>query len=179
MQRRSTFEAGGGGRTVRRTAHGAGGYAMQVGPESRELRELLDQHAIERLLKRYASAIDRKDYDRLDDVFAPDAWIDYVEAGGIAGDYPAIKRWLAGVLEPIEEMQHFITNVELEFDGDAARGSTYTLNVNGIRVDGEMQHMIVGAVYVDRFARTPRGWRIVERRESRLCTFGHVFGPPQ
>ena len=152
---------------------------MKDGPQSGELRELLDQHAIERLLKRYASAIDRKQYDRLDAVFTPDAWIDYVEAGGIAGRYPEVKRWLAEVLAPIEEMQHFITNVELEFDGDTATGSTYTLNVNGIRVQGELKHMIVGAVYVDRLTRTTQGWRIVERKESRLCTFGHVFGPPQ
>src|SRR5678816_3748489 len=153
---------------ARSAAHG-GGLTMQEGPESGELRELLDQHAIERLLKRYASAIDRKQYDRLDDVFSADAWIDYRGAGGIAGHYPEIKRWLAEVLAPIEEMQHFISNVELEFDGDAAAGSTYTLNVNGITVDGELKHMIVGAVYVDRFARRPEGWRIVERTESRLC----------
>jgi ketosteroid isomerase-like protein len=146
--------------------------------ESGELRELLDQYAIERLLKRYASAIDRKDYDRLDACFVPDAWIDYRGAGGIAGHYPEVKRWLAEVLAPIEEMQHFIGNVELEFDGDTATGSTYTLNVNGITVDGELKHMIVGAVYVDRFARGPDGWRIVERSERRLCTFGHSFGPP-
>jgi len=151
---------------------------MQEGPESGELRELLDQHAIERLLKRYASAIDRKQYDRLDDVFSADAWIDYRGAGGIAGHYPEVKRWLAEVLAPIGEMQHFISNVELEFDGDAATGSTYTINVNGITVEGELKHMIVGAVYVDRFVRRPEGWRIVERRESRLCTFGHAFGPP-
>ena len=31
---------------------------------------------------------------------------------------------------------------------------------------------MIGAVYVDRFVRRPEGWRIVERRESRLCTFG-------
>src|SRR6187397_2303495 len=74
------------------------GLTMRNEPESGELRELLDQYAIERLLKRYASAIDRKQYDRLDDVFSADAWIDYRGAGGIAGHYPEIKRWLAEVL---------------------------------------------------------------------------------
>ena len=96
---------------------------MRPEPQSGELRELLDQYAIERLLKRYASAIDRKQYDRLDDVFSADFRIDYRGAGGIAGHYPAVTL-LAEVLAPIEE-QHFISNVELEFDGAAATGSTY------------------------------------------------------
>ena len=37
--------------------------------------------------------------------------------------------------------------------------------------------MIVGAQYIDSFARTPDGWRITARREARLCTFGYIFGP--
>jgi hypothetical protein len=43
--------------------------------------------------------------------------------------------------------------------------------------DGVLQHMIVGAQYIDTFVRTPDGWRIMSRREARLCTFGHKFGP--
>ena len=146
--------------------------------DSARLREMLDQFAIEKILKRYASALDLKQYDRLDACFTPDAWIDYVAAGGIAGRYPEIKRWLREVLDPIAEMQHFITNVELDIDGDAATGQTYTLNVNGIRdAKGELRHMVVGAIYVDRFERRAEGWRIAERTERRLCTMGHVFGP--
>jgi 3-phenylpropionate/cinnamic acid dioxygenase small subunit len=151
---------------------------MQDGRERSQLRELHDHFAIEQLLTRYASAIDLKQYDRLDACFAPDAWIDYLAAGGIAGRYPEIKRWLADVLAPIEEMQHFISNVELTIDGDLAAGSTYTLNINGIRdAQGDLQHMVVGAVYLDRLERRAEGWRIVERTERRLCTLGHVFGP--
>jgi ketosteroid isomerase-like protein len=146
----------------------------------RDQREMLDQFRIERLLKRYASAIDAKDYDRLDACFTPDAWIDYTGAGGVAGRYPVIKNWLREVLEPIVEMQHFISNVELEFDGDHATGTTYTCNVNGIRdAAGVVRHMIVGAVYSDCLVRTDEGWRISQRSERRLCTMGHVFGPPE
>ena len=141
-------------------------------------REMADHFEIERLLVRYAAALDQKDYDRLDECFAADARIDYSEAGGIAGRYPEVKAWLREVLDPIEEMQHFITNVDLRCDGDRASGRAYTLNVNGIRdAQGAMQHMVVGAVYIDRFERRAEGWRIVERRETRLCTLGRTFGP--
>ena len=143
-----------------------------------DVQEILDQWAIEKLLKRYARALDDRSFDALDDCFTSDAHLDYTCAGGIAGPYPQAKAWLAEVLPPIAEMQHFITNIEIEVEGDQARGKSYTLNVNGLRLaSGEVKHMIVGAQYIDRFARTPVGWRIVERREERFTTFGHMFGP--
>jgi 3-phenylpropionate/cinnamic acid dioxygenase small subunit len=151
---------------------------MEDARDSALVREMLDQFEIEKLLKRYASALDLRQYERLDACFTPDAWIDYVAAGGIAGRYPEIMRGLRAVLAPIVVMHHFISTVELELDGDRASGRTYTLNVNGIRdAQGELRHMVVGAIYVDRFERRPEGWRIAERTERRLCTLGHVFGP--
>lgn len=142
------------------------------------VQQILDQWAIEKLLKRYARALDELSFDALDDCFTPDAYLDYTCAGGIAGPYPQAKAWLIEVLPPIAEMQHFTTNIEIEVDGDEARGKSYTLNVNGLRLaSGEVKHMIVGAQYIDRFVRTPAGWRIVERREERFTTFGYPFGP--
>ncbi|WP_157218861.1 nuclear transport factor 2 family protein [Flavisphingomonas formosensis] len=142
------------------------------------LRALIDQAAIETLLKRYARALDERAFDALDAVFTPDAQLDYTCAGGIAGAYPEVKAWLAEVLTPIAEMQHFTTNVEVELDGDRAAGKSYTINVNGMRTaTGEVKHMVVGAQYIDRLVRTPAGWRIAERREERFTVLGHRFGP--
>jgi hypothetical protein len=142
-----------------------------------DMREMLDQFAIEKLLKRYARALDEKNFDALDAVFTPDAMLDFGAAGGIRDSYLVVKSWLKEVLDPMPEMQHFTTNVEIEFDGDSATGKSYTFNVNGVRAEGKLQHMNVGAQYFDRFARTPAGWRITERREARLVCFGYMFGP--
>ena len=142
-----------------------------------EVREMLDHYAIEKILKRYARALDEKNYDALDAVFTEDAVLDYTAAGGIKGAYPVVKAWLKEVLDPMPEMQHFTTNVEITFDGDRAKGASYTFNVNGVHAEGRLQHMNVGAQYFDTFARTPQGWRITSRREARLVTFGYVFGP--
>ncbi|AZI37946.1 hypothetical protein NT2_13_00040 [Caenibius tardaugens NBRC 16725] len=142
------------------------------------VRDILDQWAIEAVLKRYARALDERAFDALDLCFTADAHLDYTCAGGPAGPYPDVKRWLEAVLPPIAEMQHFTTNVEITVDGNEARGTSYTLNINGLKVaSGEVKHMIVGAQYIDQFRRTPDGWRIVDRREERFATFGHRFGP--
>jgi len=50
------------------------------------LEELQDRFEIDELLTRYATAIDDKTFDLLDTVFTPDAHVDYISAGGIAGD---------------------------------------------------------------------------------------------
>lgn len=145
-------------------------------PES--LQSLIDHHSIEQVLKKYARALDDKNYDLLDACFTADAELDFTEAGGVAGRYPEVKRWLEKVLAPIVEMQHFITNVEVFFDGAGANTRTYTLNVNGIQdATGNVQHMVVGAVYFDQFVRVEGLWRISRRRETRLCTMGKKFGP--
>src|SRR5579859_2066890 len=109
-----------------------------------EVREMLDHHAIEKILKRYARALDEKNYDALDAVFTEDAVLDYTAAGGIKGTYPVVKNWLKEVLDPMPEMQHFTTNVEIEFDGDHAKGASYTLNINGVHAEGRSEERRVG-----------------------------------
>lgn len=53
--------------------------------EAHELEALADRLAIEDLLTRYASAVDRRDWGLYRSVFTDDAHIDYTSAGGIAG----------------------------------------------------------------------------------------------
>ena len=48
-------------------------------------REISDRLQIQALLVRYTKAIDDKDFDLLDQVFTPDAHIDYASSGGPAG----------------------------------------------------------------------------------------------
>lgn len=55
------------------------------------LREISDRLEIQDLLSRYSFAIDERNWDALDDVFTPDAVIDYSEAGGAKGTLAQIK----------------------------------------------------------------------------------------
>ena len=51
--------------------------------------DLADRIAIGDLLTRYATAVDRRDWDLYRTVFTEDAHIDYTSAGGIAGGVSA------------------------------------------------------------------------------------------
>src|SRR3990172_4916311 len=50
--------------------------------------ELADRLEIQGVLARYAWALDAREYNRLDDVFTPDAFLDYTTAGGLKGGFP-------------------------------------------------------------------------------------------
>lgn len=138
-------------------------------PIDRELQQLLDHHAIQQVLNRYARALDERRHELLDACFTADAELDFSDAGGGVLAYPAAKRWLGEVLAPLAEMQHCITNLETDIAGDTATARSYTLNINGLHADGALRHIIVGAIYLDELVRTPQGWRIRRRRQTRLC----------
>ena len=136
-----------------------------------------DRIEISDLLIRYTRAIDTRDYALLDSCFTPDAQIDYTSSGGIAGTYPEVRAWLEKALAPFSAMMHFVGNTTLELNGDTARGRTYVINPMGLtKSDGGMLVFTVYAHYVDRFERTPDGWRIVERIEEEVLKDG-LFPP--
>lgn len=58
------------------------------------LQRMADRFEIEDLLAEYCHIIDTKQFDRLDDIFAEDVWIDYTAMGGIAGNRDQIKVFL-------------------------------------------------------------------------------------
>jgi hypothetical protein len=55
------------------------------------IEEMSDRLEIMDLLASYSHAIDQRDWDALDDVFTPDALIDYTEMGGSRGDLVATR----------------------------------------------------------------------------------------
>ena len=57
-------------------------------------QELSDRAEIQDLLVNYIEAIDSRNWDDLDNIFTPDAIIDYTEAGGAKGNLPEIKLYL-------------------------------------------------------------------------------------
>ncbi|WP_424325175.1 nuclear transport factor 2 family protein [Gordonia sp. (in: high G+C Gram-positive bacteria)] len=132
-----------------------------------------DRLEIQDLLARYSHAIDRNDWDALDAVFTADARIDYTAAGGIAGDYPEVKTWLAAILPAAFSMtQHLAATTQLDLDGDSATARTILFNPMVVRgeAEGEPQMLFAGLWYRDRLIRTDDGWRISERVEEKGYT---------
>jgi 3-phenylpropionate/cinnamic acid dioxygenase small subunit len=139
------------------------------------LEELLDRVEIDDLLTRYANALDTKDFDLLDEVFTPDAHLDYTSAGGIAGDFPTVKAWLAEVLPHFPQYQHLIGNRKITVDGDRATLVSVLFNPMVMK-NGDT--FFCGAEYRDDLVRTADGWRIANRYEETVWTYGSVPEPP-
>ncbi|CAB1368701.1 nuclear transport factor 2 family protein [Denitratisoma oestradiolicum] len=136
------------------------------------LQEISDRMEIQQLMVDYSEAIDRKDYDALDQVFTPDAYIDYRAMGGIDGPYPVVKAWLSGALANFPHHQHILGNISIKVAGDTATSRAICFNPMDMALpDGKRQVMFFGLWYVDAFVRTPGGWRMNRRVEERCYDF--------
>lgn len=130
------------------------------------LEEISDRLEIQQLLVAYSTAIDTRRFDDLDQVFTPEAYIDYRELGGIDGPFPEVKAWLAEVLPNFPAYSHLLGNFDVRVCGDTA--SSRTLCFNPMVLGGEAkQVMFCGLWYLDEFVRTPEGWRMTRRVEEK------------
>lgn len=142
-------------------------------------QEISDRREIDDLLVRYTHAIDSSAWDMLDDVFTPDAHIDYTAAGGAKGSYPEIKQWLAKALGMFSYTMHLIGNTRVSFDadGNGASSRTYCINPMGFtNKDGSKNSFTCYVHYVDKLVRTDAGWRIAERVEQEYYQDGPLPG---
>ncbi|WP_299559852.1 nuclear transport factor 2 family protein [uncultured Mycolicibacterium sp.] len=130
------------------------------------LNEISDRLEIQQLMVDYSSAIDQRRFDDLDRVFTPDAYIDYRATGGIAGHYPEVKRWLAEVLPNFPAYAHLLGNFDVRIDGDTATSRTLCFNPM-VLSDEDKQVLFIGLWYEDEFVRTPQGWRMIKRVETK------------
>jgi SnoaL-like protein len=130
------------------------------------LEEISDRFEIQQLLIDYSTAIDKRRFDDLDQVFTPDAYIDYRAMGGIDGSFSDVKAWLAQVLPNFPVYAHMLGNFDVRIDGDTA--SSRTICFNPMVLGGEQnQILFCGLWYDDEFIRTPEGWRMSRRVETK------------
>ncbi|WP_029890572.1 nuclear transport factor 2 family protein [Polycyclovorans algicola] len=138
------------------------------------LEALADQWALQRLVIDYADAIDHRDFDRLDQIFTADAYIDYRAMGGIDGRYPEIKTWLVQALAHFPQFMHLVGNLRFDVNGDVATGRVSCFNpmVLPETLAGTEGHtMFLGLWYDDEYRRTPEGWRVTRRVERKCYAF--------
>jgi len=138
-------------------------------------QEIADRIEIQDLLTRYSKAIDNKDWNLLDTCFTPDAHVDYVSSGGIAGSYPEAREWLSKALSVFPVTLHAISNSEIVLKGDKATGRTMVNNPMGFKnPDGSLHVFTVWAWYEDELVRTQAGWRIAKRVEKQMLMEGEL-----
>ncbi|CAM4285808.1 hypothetical protein MB901379_01615 [Mycobacterium basiliense] len=136
------------------------------------LAEISDRLEIQQLLVDYSTAIDLRRFDDLDTVFTPDAYIDYRALGGIDGRYPEVKKWLAQVLPNFPVYAHMLGNFSVRIHGDIASSRVICFNPMVLGADQE-RVLFCGLWYDDEFVRTPDGWRMTRRVETK--TFQKVL----
>ncbi|MDR8412606.1 nuclear transport factor 2 family protein [Nonomuraea sp. 3-1Str] len=148
-----------------------------------DLRQIADRLEIIDLLGRYARAVDSGQWNLLDDVFTPDAVIDYRSASGIRGTRAEVTAWLSEVLSGWPGRLHLIGSVVIRFDGadlegrdEAAVSAAFTDTLAPSRemvAAGAPGLLRGGGWYHHRMCRTPDGWRsreLVEEQAWRTVT---------
>ncbi|HEY9034711.1 MAG TPA: nuclear transport factor 2 family protein [Pseudomonadales bacterium] len=138
------------------------------------LQQLSDRLEIEDLVAEYADAIDSQQFDRLDQVFTEDAWIDYSAMGGAVGHYPEVKAFLQQTLPVFSATQHMIANYLIRLDGDRASGRIMCFNpmqLSAAEGQPALPVFFVGLWYIDDYRRTGDGWRICRRVEQKSYSF--------
>ena len=133
------------------------------------LEEISDRLEIQQLLVAYSTAIDTRRFDDLDQVFTPDAYIDYRAMGGIDGQFPDVKKWLSEILPNFPAYSHLIGNFDVrvtrDVTGDTAKSRILCFNPMVLGEDGQV--LFCGLWYDDEFVRTADGWRMTRRVETK------------
>ena len=129
-------------------------------------QNMSDRLEIQDLLTAYCDAIDSRNWNALDDIFTPDAIIDYTEAGGAKGTLEEIKLYLDRALKPFSGMQHMLGLPMIKITGDEASSRTILFNPMVIEKEGNPNVFFVGLWYLDKLVRTSKGWRIQSRHEE-------------
>lgn len=134
------------------------------------LQEISDRLEIQELVARYSYALDSRDFDALDDLFTPDAILDYRATGAIRGSLAEMKAFVTDAFTMFDATQHLTTQTMLRFDadGNTAYGKSACHNPMVFGGDNKPKMMVLGLWYVDKFVRTPDGWRFQERTEEQL-----------
>ncbi len=130
-----------------------------------------DRMAITDLTISYTWALDQHEFERLREVFLPDATFNV--AGVPLSGIDAIIEKVSGSLSPLDDSQHIISNHQIRIDGDTATSRCY-LQAQHVRnaADGGPNYIFAGR-YEDELVRTSDGWRIAKRSLVHMWTEGN------
>lgn len=126
-----------------------------------------DEWAIQKLLTRYARAVDLRDWDLYKSCFAPDAVIDYTASGGVRASRDEATQWVSDAIAMFPMSQHLVVNFDIRVDGERATSYADFYNPMG-RPDGSggQSLLFVGGAYVDKLEKRLGEWKITERVEK-------------
>ena len=121
-----------------------------------------DKVEIQEVMARYATAVDAKRWDVLEQVFFKGSVVDFGPNGGVRDEYPGIVDYLKTAMAGFAAYQHYLSNFVIEVNGDEATSRFYVWTPLITIVDGRDEIIVDGGYYDATFVRTADGWRVKE-----------------
>ncbi|MFI5507767.1 nuclear transport factor 2 family protein [Mycobacterium sp. NPDC051804] len=125
------------------------------------LQDMLDEHALRKLVHAYCRAVDRGDIDALRKLYHHDA----VDAHGAfsTGAVEGFFEQLVAARPYLRAMAHNITTVNFAIDGNAAEGEIYNIAVHTLAGKGRDIDLVIGGRYLDKYEKRDGVWKLLER----------------
>lgn len=135
------------------------------------LQRLTDEQEIRDLARLYCTAVDRRDWRLLGEIFVPDATVRVRSSSLMTGTGEIVSRYRRG-LSKYDSTHHMVTNHEITVEGDTALHSCL-VHAQHVRPGAAGDSIFtIGGRYEDRLARTPHGWRLTHRELVTLWSEG-------
>lgn len=122
-----------------------------------------DTREVTALYRRYADALDRREFDRLAAVFAADVVAEYPGHEPVRG-CDALIAFLRSSHADVVRTVHRVVDVDVAVRGDT--GTATAAKRNDLLRAGDDEPTVVTGRYTDDLVRTPDGWRIGRRRSA-------------
>lgn len=135
---------------------------------TRTLDALLDRQDITDLVTAPGRWLDERDFDGLRDLFATDASV--TTPGGTATGHDALVAQARRRHSSDQGIQHVITNLLVEVDGDRARVRANLLVSFARTGPADPQPFLLGEVYRFELRRIADGWRITRLDSTPVWT---------
>jgi ketosteroid isomerase-like protein len=130
----------------------------QIESLARRVQVLEDKDALAELLNRYCKTADAHDWEGWSGTLTEDCVFD-APIGKHSGREPVVAA--AAEMHAVNEvLQHAITNMQFEVDGDRATGTASLLFQGVPDANKPTEHDDMGGPYEFQFRREPDGWRI-------------------
>lgn len=135
------------------------------------LQVLEDKEALRALMNRYCRTADQKDWEAWSMCWTEDALFDFGPFGQHNGR-EVIRDVCSESEEPYQDMQHSMTNMQFEVDGDTATGTAYLWFAGVPDKAKPAEHFDIGGPYEWEFQRTGDGWKLSVMRLRIAWTAG-------
>ena len=137
------------------------------------LQEMLDEHALRKLVHGYCRAVDRGDLETLRGLYHHGA--DDRHGAFSSGSVDDFVRRLAASRPHLRSTQHHVTTANFAISGDVAEGEIYSIATHTFATKRGETEVIVGGRYLDRYEKRDGTWKFLER--TIVTDWAHVHEP--